>query len=207
MPRRQQSGFTVIELMVTVAVVAVLALIAVPSFNDLIEKSRLRGATDDMVALLNVARARAIKLQRDVNVSVSGTTTWCAGASSAGDPPSVAKQVPAATACDCTSAGACLVDGLPALVSSGDYKGVTISNVSSTGSGTSTGIKYVNAASGITFNSKFGSLDLGSLPTNPLVVVKSKSLKYSTQISISPLGQTSVCVPSSSPFVAGYPSC
>ncbi len=207
MPQRQQSGFTVIELMATVVVLAVLAMIAVPSFNELIEKSRLRGATDDVVALLNVARAKAMKLQRDVNVSISGTTTWCAGASSAGDPPSVGKPVPAATACDCTSAGACLVGGLPALVTSGDYSGVTISNVSSTGSGTSTGIKYTNSASGITFNSKFGSLDLGALPTNPLVTVKSKSLKFSTQISVSPLGQTSVCVPSSSPFVAGYPSC
>ena len=201
-----QSGFTLIELMVALAVLTVLALVAAPSFNDLIEKSRLRGATDDVVNLLNTARASAMKLQRDVNVSVSGTSTWCAGALSASDPANVGDPVPAATACDCT-AGTCTVGGLPALVSSGSYTGVTISNVSATGSGTSTGIEYVSSASGITFNSKFGALDLSALPTNPLLRVNSKSGKYFTQISVSPLGQTYVCVPSGSTFVAGYPSC
>lgn len=196
MQLNRQSGFTLIELMVSLAVLAIFATLAAPSFSNLIEKSRLRGATDDVVNLLNTARANAVKLQRDVNVSVSGTSTWCAGAASAADPANPGDPVPAATACDCTATTAtCLVDGNKALVNSATYSGVTIGSVSA------------NMAGGITFNSKLGALDLGNLPANPLMVVTSKTGKYATQISVSPLGQTTVCVPTTSPPVSGYPSC
>jgi prepilin-type N-terminal cleavage/methylation domain-containing protein len=102
MRRNPQSGFTLIELMVTLAVLTVLAVLAVPSFSDLLDKSRLRGATDDIVGLLNLARASAVKLQRNVSVTIN-TGGWCAGAASAAD------QLPAlllrrATVCDCTLA-------------------------------------------------------------------------------------------------------
>jgi len=46
MQRRQQSGFTLVELMITLAVAVILATLAIPSFVSFVEKSRLRGATD-----------------------------------------------------------------------------------------------------------------------------------------------------------------
>ena len=197
---KRQSGFTMIELMVTLLVLVILAAIAAPSFNELIEKSRLRGATDDLVNVLNTARANAVKLQRDVNVSVSGTA-WCAGAISAPNPGNVGDPIPSATPCDCNASPAtCQVGGQPALVSSTNYSGVTISNVSA-------GINYVDSTSGVIFNSKLGALSLSALPANPLLTVTSKSGRYSTQISVAPLGQVTVCVPPAKSFVAGYPSC
>jgi type IV fimbrial biogenesis protein FimT len=198
---RRQSGFTLVELMITMVVLVVLVTLALPSFRDLIDKSRLRGATDDIVNLLNMARASAVKLQRDVNVSIN-SSGWCAGAVAAGDPADVGEPVPSATACDCTaSTVACLVGGQNSLVSSTNYSGATISGVNSA-------IAYGTGAAGegITFNSKAGALDLGSLPTGALVTVTSPNGKYQTQITVSPLGQTYVCVPNSK-FVSGYPSC
>lgn len=199
----RQTGFTLIELMVTLVVLVTLAVLAAPAFVDLIEKSRLRGATDDIVNLLNTSRANSVKLQRQVNVSVKSGASWCAGAVSEAGPASAgAAMALANTPCNClTSASSCVVDSQNAFVSSSSYSGVTLSTV--TGS-----LDYSN--NGVTFNPKLGAAtDSGGnmLTTAPTVLVLSKTGKYSTKITVSPLGQTNVCVPSTSPFVAGYPSC
>jgi type IV fimbrial biogenesis protein FimT len=191
--RRAQVGFTIIELMVTLLVLAVLVGLAVPSFSDLIEKSRLRGATDDLVNMLNTARTSAVKQERNIDVALGGSATaWCAGASSAPDPGSPGDQVPAATKCDCTTANACKVGGLPTTLSSDTYSGVTLSDVTAE----------------FTFDSKLGTLatvlDPGSTFTATSFNVISKTGKYTATISVSPLGETLVCA---SPFVSGYPSC
>lgn len=199
MRRRLESGFTLIELGVTMLVAAVLVGLAIPSFRDLIIKSRLRGATDDVVNLLNQARASAVKLQRDVNVSAN-TSNWCVGARAADSPTSIGDPVPAATACDCTASPVtCLMGTDKAVVSGSSYSGVTISNDSA---------NAINKANGgVTFNSKYGALSLGALPTNPIFDVSVDNGRYSTRIAVSQLGQTYVCRPSSSRFVSGYPSC
>jgi prepilin-type N-terminal cleavage/methylation domain len=54
-------GFTLVELMITVAVAAVLVMIAVPSFNNIINANRLSTAANEIVGALNVARMEAIK--------------------------------------------------------------------------------------------------------------------------------------------------
>ena len=202
MHKSRQSGFTAIELMVTLAVAAILVGLAVPSFRELIDKSKLRGATDDVVNLLNTARASAVKLQRNVSVSIK-SSGWCAGAISSSDP-TPGTQVGAASICDCTlpasDGSACYIGGTAigqyAVVSVADHSGVTISGVDST-------IAY---SAGLTFNSKFGTLDLGNLPSGSLVTILSPTKKFSTQVSVSPLGQVEACSVGGK-FISGYPSC
>lgn len=62
-------GFTLVELMVTVAVAAVLVLVAVPSFNNMILSNRLATTANALVSAINVAQMNAIKL--------NATTQFC----------------------------------------------------------------------------------------------------------------------------------
>ncbi|TAL87569.1 MAG: prepilin-type N-terminal cleavage/methylation domain-containing protein [Rhodanobacter sp.] len=63
---RDQRGFTLVELMITLAVAVVLIMIAVPSFRAITLSSKLTTTANDMVASLNVARMEAIK--RNANI-------------------------------------------------------------------------------------------------------------------------------------------
>lgn len=58
---KRAKGFTVVELMITLGVIAILTVVAVPSFNSMINSNRLTTASNEIVAALNTARMEAIK--------------------------------------------------------------------------------------------------------------------------------------------------
>lgn len=55
------SGFTIIELMVTIAVVAILLTLAVPSLQKIIRDNRVTSQSNEVVALINLTRNEAIR--------------------------------------------------------------------------------------------------------------------------------------------------
>lgn len=61
MPTDRQSGFTLIELMVAVAVVAILLGLALPSFQGSMRSSRVTTTTNELLASLSLARTEAIR--------------------------------------------------------------------------------------------------------------------------------------------------
>jgi type IV fimbrial biogenesis protein FimT len=67
-------GFTLLELMVTVAVLAILVTVGVPSFQDLIQNNRVTTQTNELVTALNFARTEAVKRGRNVEVVVTQVT-------------------------------------------------------------------------------------------------------------------------------------
>ena len=72
-------GFSLVELAVTIAIRAIIAGIAVPSFNNLVRGSRLSSSANEMVALLQTARNGAIGNRASVQVCPSANGTTCAG--------------------------------------------------------------------------------------------------------------------------------
>lgn len=73
----RQLGFTLIELMATVAVIAVLAAIAVPSMTAMIDNSRLKGQSEEMMTTLQLARSEAIRVNKAVRVCPSSDGATC----------------------------------------------------------------------------------------------------------------------------------
>ncbi|MEN4955235.1 MULTISPECIES: GspH/FimT family pseudopilin [Stenotrophomonas] len=84
MSLRRQNGFTLIELMVTVAVVAILAAIAFPSFQGTIRSSRVSSTNNEILGLLSLARSEAIRSNRGGGVCGSSDGASCDGAWSSG---------------------------------------------------------------------------------------------------------------------------
>lgn len=61
-------GFTLIELMVVVALIAIIATVAVPSFTDFIRKNEVQAKADEITRLLQFARSQAVSSRSPVIV-------------------------------------------------------------------------------------------------------------------------------------------
>lgn len=187
MPRQRQTGFTLVELMIAVAVLVILATLAVPSFTTYLEKARLRGAADDVINLVAQARQAGVKFDRDVNLAVVGNgNAWCLGASMQGNAPAVGDPLPAAADCDCTDADQCVVDGQRLVVGSTQHGGISLSD----------------PPASLTFDGRMGIEKEGDADSLDLT---SRNGRYAVTINISPLGQATVC--STTGNILGYPEC
>ncbi len=78
---QRDRGFTVIEIMVVLAILGVLASLAAPSFRPLIEKWRVHQAVESMKSTLYYARSEAIKRGGRITVAKNTLTSECPQAS------------------------------------------------------------------------------------------------------------------------------
>jgi len=87
---QRKNGFTLLELMVTLAVAAILLSVGVPGFRSVIMDNRLVRDTNQFVASINLARSAAVRFQRTAAVcasanfdatvpSCSNSTDWSQG--------------------------------------------------------------------------------------------------------------------------------
>ena len=87
---KREKGFTLLELMVTLAIASILLSVGVPGFRSVIMDSRLVRDSNHFVASINLARSSAVRFQRSATVctsanfnavlpSCSGSSDWSQG--------------------------------------------------------------------------------------------------------------------------------
>jgi type IV fimbrial biogenesis protein FimT len=77
-PSGKMAGFTLIEAMIAVSLMAILMAIAVPSFNNAVLGSQLRASASDLSSSAFLARSEAIKRNTAVTLCMSANGTSCA---------------------------------------------------------------------------------------------------------------------------------
>lgn len=73
----RQRGFTLVELVVTIALLAILTTLAIPSFSEVLRQWRRDSATRELLTSLQLARSEAIKTSRQMVVCPSTNGTAC----------------------------------------------------------------------------------------------------------------------------------
>ena len=172
--RQISRGFSLVELMVVIAILAILVVVAVPSYQAQLDNYRVRKAGEDLVSVISTARSGAVKLHREVNVSFTTGASWCAGAKSAVEP-SAGARAGNAVACDCASATACLVDTEQVAIPVGKHPGVSMGS----------------ASSALVFNGVTGAT---TALTGSVITLASPLNKFTATVTVTPLGQANLAI-------------
>ncbi len=119
--RFRLAGITLLEVLITLAVVGIAISIAIPAFSSMRETIRLKGAVNLVSSDLRLAQSEAQKRRRTVTFNVQGDgDTWCYGLN-------------LDTSCDCSTSGSCTLDGIEKVVRQVDRPGVSVSPAVSNG--------------------------------------------------------------------------
>ncbi len=70
-----QEGFTLVELIVTIAVMAIIAMMAAPSMSNLLESKRLDTNQRDLISTLSEAKSQAVLGRQNVSVNLNSAAS------------------------------------------------------------------------------------------------------------------------------------
>lgn len=195
------SGFTLVELVTTLAIAGILATMAVPSMSSYFDKRRAIEAAEDLYANLQMARSEAIARSRTMHVRFnSAGSTWQYGVSQ-NNLCDLAKTDPTEA-----NANACVlvvddgdgtIDDGTATIDSGDTILHRFTNDAYTG--VIMTLNTIPATSQIDFDPVRGTA------ANASITLQS-SQGYQMRLTVGVLGQIRVCSPTGTAHVNGYSS-
>ena len=77
--KHKQTGFTLVELIIAVAIITIVASIAFPTYRTYIENSRIRTAAESIQNGLQKARSEAVLKNANVTFTLSANSDWAVG--------------------------------------------------------------------------------------------------------------------------------
>jgi type IV fimbrial biogenesis protein FimT len=209
----RNKGFTVIELMIALAVLAVITSLALPSYRTLLEKRQVTKGAEQFAAFLSSAKGEAVRLNNDVALSYSiNGADWCIGFSNGQD------------ACVCddpTDANYCQIeydydrDGTvdasePRVFSDDDFAVPTTLNSITFADADGAAL---GSSSVMVYDSVRGMLEVRDASSQAaqatLTLVSQPAGKYAMNVQVDRLGRISVCTPDTVDHmqVPGYEEC
>ena len=183
----RQSGFTMVEVMMSLILVAITAALSLPSYREMVEKRQLTNGAEQIMAFVNSAQMEAMKQNSIVTVSYARTAdnNWCFGATLG------------ATACDCnettsTETDFCAIDTAQRVITNANTGNINL-------------LKAITGDGAYSFDPVRGILT--DLDDSLAVEMSSNNQNYQLNLTVSNTGQAILCSKDSSHEVPGYGVC
>lgn len=77
--KKHSRGFSLLELMVAVAILSIVAALGTPVLQDIVRKNQLRALADTTIGMLNLARSEAVSRNTAVSLCHTSNNTACTG--------------------------------------------------------------------------------------------------------------------------------
>ncbi|MBT8060916.1 MAG: GspH/FimT family pseudopilin [Gammaproteobacteria bacterium] len=172
-------GFTVIELMIAIAVLAIVTSLALPSYRTIIEKRQVTSGAEQIKAFMSAAQLESVRRNQPVSVNYEWNGgSWCMGMRTA--------EAVADADCDCTISDptnndACAIDGALRVVNYGDVTYPEALQSSSSLGGADDNLVF-DPVRGLILNAETANMELIS-----------DDATYALDVQVLPTGRMNVC--------------
>ncbi len=189
----RSKGFTLMELLITVTVTAIILALAMPSYSEIINKRAVKNAAEQSSTFMALARAEAVKRNRPVTVRIATSgSNFCIGLTT--DPDGN---------CDCFTANSCQMvsgDQAASVALTGDgFENIVLPPTLST-------LGTAKSPLLLTFDPVRGILDTGvGRDVQAELLFASENGQFSLRMETGLSGRSEICAPSGN--LPGYKVC
>lgn len=190
-------GFTLVELMIVIAVIGISIVLAIPSFSDLIERKAVGGAAEAAYEQLQRARSQAVKRSKPILVDFNDNgTSWAIGFTD--KMTGCNAEDTSCTVDDDNDPGT--ADDILMRIQGIDYKNITMSQAT----GFANPAVFLGGC--ITTNGEQACFDFvrGLARTGAYDFA---SANYKLQVQVTQLGYVNICIPTGEKNIVGYNDC
>ncbi|MBY4678235.1 GspH/FimT family pseudopilin [Marinobacterium arenosum] len=168
-----QRGLTLLELLISIAVLAILLAVVVPDMSSFWERNRLISAAEAVYSHTQLARSAALARNQDIFIKFgnTGSADWCMALSEDNN-------------CDCTDGSNCTLTNMPAAQLAGsDFSNISLST-------------------DFTGNDSAIEVPRGTALEGGTVTLSSPVSGFSVQVQLNLLGRVKICSDTESRFPA-----